>query len=233
MFKMNIQTDWVFTAKQTITNDNKPIGNIMNAKQTKLINNLPSVSSLPVAKGKKGEIPTFDNSALDDAIVDAVDSFIAAQAAKAEAEAAQTEAKPVIAAAAVSLLNDLATSGQFSKSVKLSGATGTLTISRMDKFSIDKDASIADLEKSFGKDFVKANFEETTEILLNPAVLKDNKLMKELIELVGKENLGKFFVQSRTISTVKGFDEAVFALTDEQREVATAGMIKQAAVSIK
>ena len=205
----------------------------MNASQTKLINNLPSLSSLPVAKGKKGEIPTFDRDVLDDGIVEAVDNFVAAQDAKATAEAAQTAAKPIIAAAAASLLDDLATSGQFSKSVKLTGFTGTLTISRMDKFSIDSGASLSDLVKEFGKDFVAANFEETTEILLNPAVLRDNKLMKELIAAVGKENIGKFFVQSKTISTVKGFDEAVFSLPEDKREIARAGLIKQASVSIK
>ena len=232
MFKMNIQTDWCSRPIKTITNKQQ-IGNTMNASQTKLINNLPSLSSLPVAKGKKGEIPTFGSDVLDDTIVDAVDDFIRAGEAKATAEATQTAAKPIIAAAAVAILDDLATSGQFSKSVKLAGSTSTLTISRMDKFSIDSAASLADLVKEFGKDFVAANFEETTEILLNPAVLKDNKLMKELIAAVGKENLGKFFVQSKTISTVKGFDEAVFSLPEDKRELARAGLIKQASVSIK
>ncbi len=65
------------------------------------------------------------------------------------------------------------------------------------------------------------------------AKMIDKLPMKELIAAVGKENLGKFFVQSKTISTVKGVDEAVFSLPEDKRELARAGLIKQASVSIK
>lgn len=205
----------------------------MNAKQSQLINTLPDVASIPTTSGKKGDIPIFDAEVLPKKVITALDKYLTAVTDIKQAEIEVAEHKPVVTEAATKLLNDLCESGNFSKSVKLAGNLGQVTVSRMDKFSIPKDVTIADLENAFGKDFVAENFETEQEVLLNPTVLKDNKLLKELIDLVGKANFGKFFMQSKTIKAKPGLDAAIFKLPAAKRKEAVDGVIKQAAVSIK
>lgn len=204
----------------------------MNKKQTNLIDSLPSLSSVGGGKGKS-DIPVLNHEVLPQDVLDAVDSFVAGGALKTQAEAQQGEAQPVITAAANRVLDDLADSGSFCKSVKLAGSAGQVTITRTDKFSIPESTTIAQLTEQLGKEFVEAHFITETEVILNPNVLKDNKLLKELIDLVGVSNFGRFFVKIQKTVAQKGLDKDLFDLPEEKRQVVRDGLVKQASASIK
>lgn len=204
----------------------------MNKKQASIIDSLPSLESVAGGKGKS-EIPAFDNTVLPQEVVDAVDAFLAGAALVAQGSAQQDEAKPVINATGASILDDLANQDSFCKSVKLVGSQGQVTVTRTDKFSIPDTTDIKTLEENFGKEFVSSHFAVETEVVLNPKVLKDNKLLKELIDAVGASNFGKFFVKVQTVVAQKGLDKELFNLPPEKRELCRAGIVKQAAASIK
>ena len=142
--------------------------------------------------------------------------------------------KEVITATAQVLLDTLADDGNFSKSVRLVTDSASVVVSAMDKFGFSKkDLTLDDLKKEYGEAFVKEHIEVDTTVALNPQVLKDNKLLGELIKLVGEKNFGRFFVKSQTISVAKGFDKVVAGLGKQAREKARNGLIKQAGLSIK
>lgn len=203
----------------------------MNKKQANLIDSLPTLGS--TGSSSKSDIPTFDTTVLPAEAVSAVDNFITAGIMKNQAEAQQEQAQPFISEAATRLLDDLAENDSFCKSVKLVGTVGQVTVTRADKFSIGKDTTLAALEAELGKKFVAEHFVTENEVLLNPKVLKDNKLLKELIDLVGAANFAKFFVKVSTVAPVKGLDKDLFTLPADKREVVRNGLVKQASSSIK
>lgn len=204
----------------------------MNAKQSKLLDTLPTASSN--SKGKASAIPEFDKTVLDSDTLKAVDGLVKLSEEKASIEADIAKDKEIITAAAQTLLDTLADDGNFTKSVRLVTDKASVVVSSMDKFTFSKkDITLDDLKKEYGEDFVKNNLEVSTTVALNPTVLEDSKLLAELIRLVGEKNFGRFFVKSQTISVVKGFDKTVASMGKQAREKARNGLIKQAALSVK
>ena len=203
----------------------------MNAKQSKLIDTLPTLA--PSSKGGKEEIPSFNQDVLPEEVVRAVETFVIAGAQLALAEASQAAEKPLILTTATSLLDDMAQEGQFLKSVKLVTEAGQVCITRTDKFSIAKDTTMSTLTGAFGDEFVDKYFESETEVMLNPAVLKDGKLLKELIDKVGSSDFARFFVKVETLKAKKGLDVGIFELPPDKRELARNGIVKQASASVK
>lgn len=204
----------------------------MNAKQSKLLDTLPTAST--DSKGKASSIPEFDNSVLDVDTIEAVNSLVKLSEEKASIEADIGKDKEIITATAQTLLDTLAEEGNFTKSVRLVTDKASVVVSSMDKFTFSKkDITLDDLKKEYGGDFVKNNLEVNTTVALNPKVLEDSKLLAELIRLVGEKNFGRFFVKSQTISVVKGFDKTVASMGKQAREKARNGLIKQASLSVK
>ena len=204
----------------------------MNAKQSKLLDTLPTASSN--SKGKASAIPEFDSTVLDADTIKAVNGLVKLSEEKASIEEGISKDKEVITAAAQTLLDTLADEGNFTKSVRLVTDNASVVVSSMDKFTFSKkDITLGDLKKEYDDDFVKNNIEVNTTVALNPKVLEDSKLLAELIRLVGEKNFGRFFVKSQTISVVKGFDKTVASMGRQAREKARNGLIKQAALSVK
>lgn len=204
----------------------------MNAKQSKLLDTLPTAST--DSKGKASAIPEFDDTVLDVDTIKAVNSLVKLSEEKASIEADISKDKEIITATAQTLLDTLAEEGNFTKSVRLVTDKASVVVSSMDKFTFSKkDITLDDLKKEYGEDFVKNNLEVNTTVALNPKVLEDSKLLAELIRLVGEKNFGRFFVKSQTISVVKGFDKVVAGMGKQAREKARSGLIKQANLSIK
>lgn len=204
----------------------------MNAKQSKLLSSLPTATT--DSKGKASTVPEFDSTVIDDDTIKAVNDLVDASSKIALLEEGLKADKEVITATAQVLLDTLADDGNFSKSVRLVTDSASVVVSAMDKFGFSKkDLTLDDLKKEYGEAFVKEHIEVDTTVALNPQVLKDNKLLGELIKLVGEKNFGRFFVKSQTISVAKGFDKVVAGLGKQAREKARNGLIKQAGLSIK
>lgn len=205
----------------------------MNARHQKLVDKLPELSSITGKGSKKGEIPVFGADIVGDEAVAAVDSYLKAKVDKDKAEAKMATAKEVVLPAGVSVLDDLASEGRCLKSIKIEGKEGSVVVSRPDKFSVTQGTSMAILREVFGEAFAAENFVETSTIVLNPEVVRNKDLFKELINSVGKENFGKFFAKVTDISVNEGFDERLFQLPEELRVQARAGIVKQTSASIK
>ena len=204
----------------------------MNAKQSKLLSSLPTATT--DAKGKASTVPEFDSTVIDADTIKAVNDLVATSEQVATLEAAIKADKEVITAAAQVLLDTLADDGNFSKSVRLVTDKASVLVSAMDKFGFSKkDLTLDDLKKEYGEAFVNENIVVDTTVALNPKVLEDNKLLGELIKLVGEKNFGRFFVKSQAISVSKGFDKVVAGLGKQAREKARNGLIKQASLSVK
>lgn len=202
----------------------------MNMKQRKLIDNLPELKDLQ--SSKKGEIPVFDSKVVSPEVIEAVDKYITAARAVEAQDAVLTVNKPLILNEATDILDTLAADGVLAKSIKLAGQSGTVLVTRQDKFSV-KAKSVDDLKKVFGAQFVADNFEVETSVSLNPEVLKNNALLKQLIDLVGKDRFAEFFVRTTDIKTKKGYDANIATLPEDLLKEARAGLVVQTAPSLK
>ena len=204
----------------------------MNAKQSKLLSSLPTATT--DSKGKSSTIPVFGTDVIDGETIKAIDDLVTLSAQQAKITESIGADKAVIVATAKVLLDTLADDGNFSKSVRLETDKASVEVSAADKFGFSKKGlTLDDLKKEYGDDFVAKNIVVATTVALNPKVLEDNKLLAELIKLVGEKNFGRFFVKEQKISVAKDFDKEVASMGKVAREKARNGLIKQAELSVK
>jgi len=179
-------------------------------------------ASKTTTKAKKDDKPRFAVPELSDA----VDQWL-------EAKKMQQDGKSLQTAAENSILDE-AESRRLEKSLDESKNHGTVVIndkimvSAKNAYSAISEDSIDDLKEIFG-DEVERFFKEKTSISFSDEALKDETLIDKIADIVGDENIDKFFVVKQCFVTTDAFHDARStdsATAAKAKEAMDSGLVK-------
>ena len=124
--------------------------------------------------------------------------------------------------------------GNFSGSYDIAGVDGdTLKYVSADSFTVPQDEENKEALKKLLKNKFDKVFEETSNVVLKGEVFTDKKLQKEFLEIVGKDNFSKFFLNVKTLKAKKGLKEEVYNLFNEKKLSEFRALVSQKTASLK
>jgi hypothetical protein len=171
-----------------------------------------ALASAPKASTSKSTVEVA--AKVDDKVKGAVDVIIKAKAAIAAAEREQGEAETLVIGHVRPQQDDLARSGQFTKSLIVEGNTGNLTYTTVDKFSVPQDADTQAALKTLLGNKYDDFFQKVRTISLTPAVQENQELINKIVKAVTDAGitLGEAFEVKDVIKATKDLDRRQYDL---------------------
>jgi hypothetical protein len=181
----------------------------------------------PVSKKAKG-MPVLDNA--PDVVRESVDHYVKHKELMNEHKAEMDAASDVIIEYGEQVQDDRGFEGNFNKSYKIHGDQEEVSFVSSNKYSLNaKDEET--IKTLLGKHFNEL-IEEVFSVNLKPEVLENEKLQKELMELIGSQ-FSKFFDTIKTLKVADDFDKKVYTLLNKTKLNNVRSFVKKAKPSLR
>ena len=179
------------------------------------------------SKARKKTTPILDNAPAD--VKDAVDHYVEHKKLMKEHKAEMDAAGDAIIDYAETERDKDGFAGNFSKSYDVHGNKEEVKFVTSNRYSVNADDEEL-LTELLGGKFAEL-FETLFNVELKDEVLKDEKLQKELMDLIG-DKFSKFFTTTKTLRVADDFDKKIYLL-DEDDVNSLRSIVKQYKPSLR